>query len=164
MKHQCGFAAEAVSRVPIPEGYSARKFTHSLGRMEHSELLRLADAYIERYAKRFEWGPDQVLRERELNWWAWEEFERLTHESPDEAWEAILAVVERTGDEYTLEMLGAGPLEDLIQYHGPAVVERIERRAQTDNRFLGVLQCVWRSSTPDVWARIEVAQGEEDAV
>jgi len=132
--------------------------------MEPAELNRLADAYVERYTNQFQWGSDGVLRETDLNWWAWEEFERLTHEAPEEGWAAILAVVERTEDEYTLSILGAGPLEDLIEYHGPAFIERIEERARTDVRFRSVLQCVWRSSTPDVWARVEAAQGAPDAV
>jgi hypothetical protein len=132
--------------------------------MEHAELVRLSDAYIERYTKQFVWGPDQVLREQGLNWWAWVEFERLTREAPEEAWAAILAVIERTGDEYTLEMLGAGPLEELIENHGPAFLERIEDQARANARFRGVLQCVWESSTPEVWARIQAAQGGADAV
>ena len=115
-------------------------------------------AYIERYTGQFTWGADGVLKENDVNFWAWEEFERLTREDPEGAWVAILSVMEATSDEYTLGMLAAGPLEDLIDTHGEALVKRIEQKAAEDSRFRAVLQGVWKSSTPEIWERIERAQ------
>jgi len=101
-----------------------------------------------------------VMKESEVNFWAWEEFERLTRDEPESAWSAILGVVVATDDEYTLAMLAAGPLEDLIDAHGEAFVERIEHIAAADAKFRSVLQGVWRSSTPEVWQRIEISRRE----
>ncbi|MGT2431445.1 DUF6869 domain-containing protein [Cupriavidus basilensis] len=56
-----------------------------------------------------------------------------------------------------LGALAAGELEDLIEYHGPAFIGRIERQAGRDPRFRRLLCGVWRSSTPQVWARILAA-------
>lgn len=123
--------------------------------MWNGSISCLADAYIGLYTQ----GAGRAVSFEDPNRWAWEEFERLVNELPCKAWRAVLAVTERTDDVFTLGMLAAGPLEDLLELHGPAVVERIEREAQTNAKFRRVLQGVWRSSTPDVWARIEVARG-----
>jgi hypothetical protein len=56
-----------------------------------------------------------------------------------------------------LGALAAGELEDLIEYHGPAFIERIEQEAARDPRFRCLLCGVWRSSTPQVWARVLAA-------
>jgi hypothetical protein len=128
--------------------------------MTPDTLHALVHGYIERYATRFAWDTDGVLKENEVNFWAWEEFERLTRDEPESAWSAILGVVVATDDEYTLAMLAAGPLEDLISAHGEAFVERIEHMAAADAKFRSVLQGVWRSSRPEVWQRIEVLRRE----
>lgn len=134
----------------------------TLGVMTPESLHSLVLAYIERYKTQFTWGADGVLKETDINFWAWEEFERLTRAEPEEAWTAVLAVIDATDDEYTLGMLAAGPLEDLIDAHGQAFVDRIEQRASADSRFRSVLQGVWRSSTPQVWERIERAMVDPD--
>jgi hypothetical protein len=116
--------------------------------MSPESLQKLVDAYIERFAKQYQWDKDLVLREHDVNFWAWEEFECLVDDSPDEAWQAILAVLESTSDKYILGILAAGPLEDLIDRHGTAFVEQIEQRARDDQRFQELLCGVWKSSTP----------------
>jgi hypothetical protein len=130
--------------------------------MTPESLQSLVLAYIERYKTQFTWGADGVLKENDVNFWAWEEFDRLTRSEPEEAWSAILAVIAATDDEYTLGMLAAGPFEDLIDAHGQAFVTRIEQKAIEDSRFRSVLQGVWRSSTPEVWERIERAMADPD--
>lgn len=122
--------------------------------MNPETLQKLVDAYIERYTKQYQWDKDLVLREQDLNFWAWEEFERLLDKSPDRAWEVILSILGATTDEYTLDCLAAGQLEDLIHQHGEAFIERIEEQAKRDQRFRDLLWGVWESSTPDVWARV----------
>src|SRR6266513_392346 len=84
-----------------------------------------------------------------------EELDRLAHDEPELAWDLFLQILERDHSNHVMEMLSAGPLEDLIQYHGPAFIERIEARAKEDARFRDLLGGVWESSTPDIWARVE---------
>ncbi len=55
-------------------------------------------------------------------------------------------------------MLAAGPLEDLIEYHGPDFIGRIEDEARRSAIFRELLGEVWESSTPEVWGRIEKLQ------
>ena len=50
-----------------------------------------------------------------------------------------------------------GPLEDLLVYHGPDVIDKIEALATSDPEFRGLLGGVWRNKIrEDVWERIQV--------
>ena len=126
--------------------------------MSPKSLSKLVDAYIERYSKQRQWSSDLVMQEIDVNFWAWEELERLVNEEPESAWAAILAVLSSTTDTHTLDALSAGPLEYLIDLHGKQFIERIEIFARTDPKFKALLGGVWQSSTADVWERVVRAQ------
>ena len=126
--------------------------------MTSDERKRLVEAYIEHHTKRFVWGPDNVLRQQDVNFWAWEKLDQFVREDPNTAFEVILEIMNTTEDEFTLCCLAAGALEDLIRHHGASFIDRIERKARSDPRFRELLCGVWRSSTPEVWARIEALQ------
>jgi hypothetical protein len=59
-----------------------------------------------------------------------------------------------------LGVLAAGALEDLIQFHGPNFIGHIEAESRRNPAFRRLLGGVWRSSTPEVWARVQRARGE----
>ena len=63
--------------------------------------------------------------------------------NPEELWQFILAAEHACATEQTLGMLGAGPLEDLIQNYGPAFVDRIEQRVSESPRFAELVRSVW---------------------
>ena len=126
--------------------------------MTPDDRKRLVQGFIDHHAKRFVWGPDNVLRQQDQNFWAWEQVDQAVRNDPETAWSVILDVFASTEDEFTLSCLAAGPLEDLLRHHGPLFIDRIEQRANTDHRFRDLLCGVWRSSTPEVWARIEALQ------
>src|SRR5882672_11112318 len=86
--------------------------------------------------------------------WSFEEFDRLVRLEPESAWEAVLAVLAATTNEYTLSNLAAGPLEDLLNQHGGTFIDRIEKLARSDPRFQELLCGVWRASTPEIWRRV----------
>jgi len=127
--------------------------------MTGDERKRLVEGYIEHHTKRFVWGTDNVLRQQDINYWAWETLDQLVRAEPEAAWDIILDIMNNTKDEFTLSCLAAGALEDLIRHHGPGFIERIEQQARSDARFKELLCGVWRGSTPEVWARIEALQG-----
>jgi hypothetical protein len=80
---------------------------------------------------------------------------------PEIAWEAILRLLQRPLTDEQFSMLAAGPMEDLLCYHGAEVIERVEARAATDPKFRELLGGVWQRSTPaDVWGRVETVRGE----
>ena len=127
--------------------------------MELAELDGLVDAYIERYANRIVRTADNVFVEQDLNWWAEEHVQALHHDDPEQLLRFIIRVIEKSRNVDVLRILAAVPLEDLIEYHGPRFIERIELLARTNEPFRDLLHGVWRSSTPDVWARVEAARG-----
>ena len=93
-------------------------------------------------------------------WWSIDRFMELkTSSQAEDAWAAILEVLGRTPSDKVMGVLAAGPLEDLIEKWGPAYIERIESEARKNPAFRNLLGGVWRSSTPEVWARIEAARG-----
>lgn len=83
-----------------------------------------------------------------------------TEDEAEAVWRFILKVVAKRPNDWTLGMLAAGPLEDLIGGYGPAFIERMETEARRDAVFRWTLHGVWPSSTrADLWARIERARG-----
>jgi len=121
--------------------------------MDRTELASWRDAYIQ--AQEIgSVGADHPL------WWSIDKFFDLGDSDPKSCWEAILAILDVDPSEKVLGMLSAGPLEDLIHYHGPEFIDRIEHEAKFDLQFRKLLQGVWESSSPDIWERIQRARGE----
>ena len=80
----------------------------------------------------------------------------LVWEKAGDAWLLILALVERASSEEDLAFLAAGPIEDLVRYHGRTFAERLVVEARGNPRFRGALNYVWGwSELPgDVWAEM----------
>lgn len=72
----------------------------------------------------------------------------------EEAWIAILRILELDPSQEVIAVLAAGPLEDLTDDYGPAFIERIEAESRRNARFRNLLGGVWQSSSSDIWARI----------
>ena len=111
----------------------------------------------------------EELRAQALGWiefhntlWAPAELDRiLEEEGPEAAWPIVLALVEEADDD-AMAPLGAGPLENLLRRHGPEMIDRVEVRAATDQRFRFCLSHVWKGEMPDeIWARAVAARGDE---
>lgn len=91
----------------------------------------LAEAYLRYHARK-----DQADQ------WAWEAVELVNH-NPDEAWQIVCALVDKAANDETLAYVAAGPLEDLLKKHGPAVIDRVEEKSSNDPRFQLALSGVW---------------------
>ena len=105
------------------------------------------------------------LRDGHPLFWSIERF--MTPELPEQAeecWKCILLVLSKRPPDEVLGVLAAGPLEDLIDDHGPRFIDRIETAAWQDPAFRSLLNGVWESSTPDIWARVERAMNRDGAV
>jgi hypothetical protein len=91
----------------------------------------------------------------------WMEFNWAVEEDPEHAWSAILAALEDPRMEASLDVLAAGPLEDLLSLHGDRFIERVERTARSDPKFAWLLGGVWQSKmTLDIWARVQAVRDE----
>jgi hypothetical protein len=98
---------------------------------------------------------------KEPLFWAWELLTELVRADPSRAWRIILAIFDRDKSDRIYENLSAGPLEDLLVYHGPEIIEGIEERARLDPAFRDLLGGVWQNAIrDDIWARVEAARGE----
>lgn len=90
------------------------------------------------------------------NAWAVSQLIDLMLDEPDAAWSTILAILKADSSGWMLEMLSAGPLEDLLAKHGSAFIDRIEQQAWKDSKFRLLLGGVWKGSMPEhVWVRIQ---------
>lgn len=123
--------------------------------MTSAEFEEWISAYIERQGMEREpaEGNDPLF-------WAVMKFMDLNDEDPELCWQAILEILRRRPNDKVLGVLAAGPLEDLIEYHGPEYLDKIEREANFNPGLRHLLGGVWESSTPEVWARIEAIRGE----
>lgn len=106
------------------------------------------------------------LSDQELGAWADayvraqpEAVDRFEDAGAEDGWRAILAVLSRSPPEAVVAQLAAGPLEDLLQRHGEAFIDRVEDEARRSVPFRHLLGGVWKAGTPAVWARVERARG-----
>jgi uncharacterized protein DUF6869 len=121
--------------------------------MSLEKATRLAAEWIAYWEHRFSTGkfpPSDYM----------DDLDDAVHESPDLAWQAIKLVVgqikARAHEDRLVEVLAAGPVEDLLRLHGPAVIDRVENEARRDPAFNNVLGGVWSTTIdPDVWERVE---------
>src|SRR5258708_22427995 len=90
------------------------------------------------------------------DYWAWEEVDvKLIKNDPDKAWQVILKLLEAAQDDGDLAYVAAGPLEDLLVYHGEKIIDRLEKEAQTNHKLRFTLSGVWRNKiSEDIWKKI----------
>jgi hypothetical protein len=118
--------------------------------MNVTDLEAWADAYIE--------GVQDPTRFKDGHplWWAIERFMDSDTDGED-IWLVILRILAKAPPEEVLGVLAAGPLEDLIHDRGDAFIDRIELQARQDRAFRQLLNGVWESGSPEVWARVDRA-------
>ena len=125
--------------------------------MTRDEIDAWANAYISVQENSEVVSPDNPL------WWALERFmpgSPIRRANAEDCWLAILEILVREPPPKILSLLAAGPLEDLIDDYGPEFIERIETESRRNPSFRRLLGGVWQSSTPEIWARIQSAQGQ----
>jgi len=82
----------------------------------------------------------------------------LPRDFPELAWTCILLILEQIGpqaEDRRFAVLAAGPLEDLMDLHGEAFIDRAVAEARRNPRFALLLGGVWRSEIAEsVWERM----------
>ena len=90
-------------------------------------------------------------------------------EEPQLTWDTIMLIVKsypeadfydevKTEAQEVCGTLSAGPVEDLLSFHGPAFIERFESEARLDRRMAWVLGGAWQfEMTDEVWDRVRHA-------
>ncbi|MGH6615417.1 DUF6869 domain-containing protein [Sphingomonas sp.] len=91
----------------------------------------------------------------------------LPEDDPELTWDVIrrvisqysendLFAVEKTEAQRVVGRVAAGPLEDLLGYHGGSFIDRVEAEARSDRRMAWALGGVWQLMMPDdLWGRVE---------
>jgi hypothetical protein len=98
--------------------------------------------------------------EYDKNFWAFTALSDLCETNPDSCWELIEEIRSSDGSDVILANLAAGPLEDLLVYHGGRFIERIEELARNDGQYRKLLGAMWQNEIPDdVWERVKRVAG-----
>jgi hypothetical protein len=113
-------------------------------------LDELARVWVEQTAK--------PSKDHDDNWSALQDYQReIVEYDPDWTIDLVVAVLKVESNGFLLSVLAAGLLEDVIDM---PVLDRIEREAGADPRFLALLGGVWYSRKPDdVKARLDTILG-----
>jgi Family of unknown function (DUF6869) len=110
----------------------------------------IADAWIRTMT------ADDGSPEETDNAWAYDTVFDMTHDDPEQGWLMILEILRRDHGVAVLEVLSAGPLEDLLANHGSSFIDRVEIEARHNPVFAKLLGGVWKNQmTDEVWARVQ---------
>lgn len=121
--------------------------------LSEEQIQEWARGYISAYE-----APDPALGKDELSPYVLQLMPGSDQIDAEDTWRVILAVLSQNPSDEIIGMLAAGPLEDLIEDQGTEFIERIETEARRNPAFRHLLGGVWKSSTPDIWARVERAR------
>jgi hypothetical protein len=109
----------------------------------------VVDALIRHYA-----------RPTGFDFWAWEMARDLIIDDPPEAWLLILELIRQAPDERVLGTVAAGELEEFIDAHAEAFIDRLEAEARRNSRLKEALAGVWITGLRrDLFDRVEKASG-----
>lgn len=119
----------------------------------------LAIAYLAHAATRTRDGTDAEWFE------AADELDSLITEEPERAWPIICDVIRRIPHDADdiLAYVAAGPLEDLLNRHPHAFIDRIEVLAREDAHFRRAVSGVWgwNSIPAEIRQRLDDLLGDE---
>jgi hypothetical protein len=102
------------------------------------------------------WSPHPA--ERAGYQWACSEPVDDARDDPERAWYFILYAPDDPRCAEHFGVLAAGPLEDLLSFHGAAFIDRVEALAHQNPKFAFLLGGVWQFQMSDeIWARVQLA-------
>jgi len=132
--------------------------------MDQSEIRKLASDWIA-YEKKHE--PERgTTREERLDEVAFEIVLKLM-ELVDDDWINALAIcaeiARQSNDPWILEILGAGPLEDLLE-RGHEVLQPFLAEAKANPSFRQALRHIWPRSDADLWRRFEAVRDKLELI
>lgn len=125
--------------------------------MDRDKRERVINDWIQ---NRYEARKNEDLEPADELIWASEAILEAIWHDPETAWQLILNIIKRDSSEMVLFDVGAGPLENLLNYHAERFIDRIESEARINEAFRTALSGVWHSDIPNsIWARIGAAVG-----
>ena len=98
------------------------------------------------------WDSTTSDHEKALNSWVDEALYTAMQNDADYAFEIIEAINEQDASQSQIEVFAAGPVEDLLVYHGETIIHKVVALATRDDNFARVLGGVWKRDMSDsVW-------------
>jgi len=125
---------------------------HAGERWLHCSDDELVAAWID-----FESRPHPLQEDwiRDRAWWAIEVMMDLQQHDPVRALEVAFQIARTSETSKVLEMLGAGPLEDLLS-EDPTLIDAIAIEAVSSPNLRQALASTWQNSMPDaVWKVVQ---------
>lgn len=111
----------------------------------------LADAWIA-----FTNSPTGSQANEDL-FWAFDDVYWVVQGDPAVGLDLILRILSKDSSGRIQENLSAGPLENLLAYHGEKIIARVEEEAFRNPLFKRLLGGVWQNSmSPEVWRRVQI--------
>ena len=104
---------------------------------------KLISTYMEHYSLEKE-GLSTIN-----TFWAHEKVDDITAHDPEEGLRITLELLRRSKDDATLAYIAAGPLENLLVYHGKKIINKIRNEADSDERIQFALSGVWLDREKD---------------
>ena len=122
--------------------------------MNRDQVDSIARAWIAMHS-----APEDSAEYR-ANFWAFERIDELREDDPEACWLVIDTVRRMDSSDSILSNLAAGPLEDLLVFHGAQFIERIEKIASNDPQLRKLLAAIWQNEIDDhVWERVKKVAG-----
>lgn len=88
--------------------------------------------------------------------WAFRELNRLCQEEPFAALRVFDQILAKDHSDPIMEVLAAGPLENVLVMHGTIVLNEVTRLATSSAAFRELLGGVWNAGIdPKVWEQVE---------
>jgi hypothetical protein len=96
---------------------------------------QVVDSYLRHYA----------LKE-EQDFWAFDQVNHIVRRDPAAGWRLTFLLVNKSPSDEALAYIAAGPLEDLLTFHGPTLIDDVAVAARADERLQLALSGVWVES------------------
>ena len=124
--------------------------------MDEHNKNRLIEAWIQMHLS------ESDSEEYESNFWAHEELWELCRNSPDEALELIINIIDDSPNEWILGNVAAGPFEDLMCYHGEVIMPKLKALSTNHPKLIQAMAGVWLDSNDTkVWQEFYSMAGVE---
>ena len=117
-----------------------------------NEILELAQAYCRKYSS------EEAANKTE-DFEIYESAFELVKSKPEDGLRFILEVLDQDPNDFAFANLAAGPLEDLLAFHGDRMIDRLEREAKANPAFDDLLGGVLLGRLkPDIAKRVANAR------
>jgi hypothetical protein len=103
---------------------------------------QVVDSYLRHYAFK-----------EEQDFWAFDEVNQIVRRDPAAGLRLTCLLVNQTTSDEALAYVAAGPLEDLLTFHGPLFIDHVAVAARADERLQLALSGVWLNRANPVWER-----------